>query len=205
MIVVGLTGSIGMGKTTAAAMFREFGAGVFDADHCVHELYSGDAVAAVEKAFPGVSCEGRINRDWLGARVLADSRAMARLEAIVHPMVAERRRAFIGNMRAAAVRIAVLDAPLLFETGAEYDLNAIVVVTAGAAVQRQRVLSREGMDESKFAAIIGRQMPDAEKRRRAHFIVQTSNGFEAARRQIRTIISAMASCESSLKNIGFVG
>jgi dephospho-CoA kinase len=195
MIVVGLTGSIGMGKTTAAAMFREFGAPVFDADLCVHDLYAGEAVEVVETAFPGVIRQGRIDRGLLGARVIGDTAAMARLEAIVHPLVVERRRAFLGKVRAAGARLAVLDVPLLFETRGEVDVDAIVIVTAGATVQRERVLSRQGMNEAKFAALLERQMADAEKRRRAHFIVQTSGGFDATRRQIRTIISAIGSCE----------
>jgi dephospho-CoA kinase len=184
-----------MGKSTAAAMFGDFGAAVFDADYCVHNLYNGDKVKLVENSFPGITREGRVDRSRLGAIVFEDPKAMARLERIVHPFVVEERRSFLRNMRAAGVRLAVLDVPLLLETRAEEEVDAVVVVTAGSAVQRERVLSRNGMNEAKFAAILERQMPDVEKRRRAHFIVRTCDGFASARRQIRTIIAASRNCE----------
>ncbi len=195
MIVLGLTGSIGMGKTTAAAMFRAFGVPIFDADLCVHDLYSSEAVDAVEGAFPGVLREGKIDRGLLADRVLDVPAAMAQLEAIVHPLVVERRMAFLAAVRSAGARLAVLDVPLLFETRAEVGLDAIAVVTADAAAQRQRVLARQGMTEAKFSAVLKRQMTDVEKRLRAHFIIQTSEGFDAARRQIKVIIAALAGCE----------
>lgn len=195
MIVLGLTGSIGMGKTTAAEMFRRLGAPVFDSDRCVHDLYEGAAAGAIELAFPGATRDGRVDRNALGAVVLKDAQALARLEDVIHPMVRERRTRFLQQMRAFGARIAVVDVPLLLETAGEVEVDAVVVVTASYAAQRQRVLSREGMSEEKFSAILDRQMPDAKKRRSAHFILQTDNGFEAARRQIQTIISAVACCE----------
>jgi dephospho-CoA kinase len=195
MIVLGLTGSIGMGKTTAAKMFRQLGAPVFDSDQCVHELYEGPAVKCLDAVFPGVTHDGKVDRQALGALVLGDPDALARLEGVIHPLVQAHRAAFLQKMRLEGTRIAVLDVPLMFETGAEHDVDAIVVVTASAADQRRRVLSRHGMSEAKLAAILDRQILDEEKRRRAHFAIQTSNGFEAALRQIQTILAAVAICE----------
>ena len=195
MIVLGLTGSIGMGKTTAAEMFRRLGAPVFDADQCVHDLYEGKAAGAIELAFPGTTKDGRVDRKELGAMVLKDLGALAMLEGVIHPMVSAQRTSFLAKMRAAGARIAVVDVPLLLETSGEVEVDAVIVVTANYAAQRQRVLSREGMSEAKFSAILDRQMPDARKRRSAHFVIQTDKGFAAARRQIATIISAVASCE----------
>jgi dephospho-CoA kinase len=192
MMILGLTGSIGMGKSTTAALFRAEGAPTHDSDAAVHALYRGAAVRPVEAAFPGVAREGAIDRAALGARVLGDPQALARLEAIVHPLVSADREAFLTKAKAAGARIAVLDVPLLFETGAEGLVHAVCVVTADAAVQRARVLARPGMTEEKFRHILDKQTPNAEKRRRAHFLVDTGRGLEAARAQARAILRACA-------------
>lgn len=191
MLLLGLSGSIGMGKSTTAAMFRAAGVPVHDADATVHRLYAGKAAPLVEAAFPGVVKEGSVDRALLGARVLGDGAAMKRLEAIVHPLVREAEEEFL---RAAAARsaVAVLDIPLLFETGGERRVDAVVVVTASADIQRERVLSRPGMSEERFRQILARQTPDAEKRRRAHFLVDSGRGLESARRQVRDILRATA-------------
>jgi dephospho-CoA kinase len=195
MIVLGLTGSIGMGKSTAAGVFRRLGAAVFDADRCVHDLYEGSAADQLEAAFPGVKKQGRIDRNALGAQILGDPTAMARLESLIHPLVLEKRRAFLSRMRRLGARLVVLDVPLLFETGSENDVDAIVVVSASAPVQRARVLARPGMTDDKMAAILARQIPDAEKRRFSHFIVQSDQGLISAERQIKSILSALSPCE----------
>ncbi len=198
MLRLGLTGSIGMGKSTTAAMFRAAGVPVHDADAAVHRLYAGKAVPLVEEAFPGVTKDGRIDRTLLGARVLGDGAAMKRLEAIVHPLVREAEDAFLREA-ARTSAVAVLDIPLLFETGGEVRADAIVVVTADAETQRQRVLARPGMSEERFRQILARQMPDAEKRRRAHFLVDSSRGLESARRQVRDILRAVAGMSGQRK------
>jgi dephospho-CoA kinase len=189
--VLGLTGSIGMGKTTTANMFREAGVAVHDADATVHALYRGAAVPLVEAAFPGVSADGAIDRARLSALVLDRPDAMARLESIIHPLVRQAERDFLERCRHDRVPVAVLDIPLLFETGHKR-CDATIVVTAPADVQRARVLARPGMTEARFAAILARQMPDAQKRRRAHFIVDTSQGLLSARRQVQSILRAIA-------------
>lgn len=191
MIVLGLTGSIGMGKTTTAALFREAGVPVYDADVAVHALYAagGAAVAPVEAAFPGVVVAGAIDRRRLSERITADPAALAQLEAIVHPLVAAERAAFLESAKNADV--VVLDIPLLFETGAEGLVQAVVVVSAPAEVQRRRVLSRPDMTEEKFAALLGRQTPDAEKRRRADFIIETDAGVEAAAQRVGEILATV--------------
>lgn len=189
--LVGLTGSIGMGKTTTAGMFRALGIPVHDADRTVHRLYEGAAVTPVEAAFPGVARGGRIDRKALAERVVGDPRAMRRLEAIVHPLVAETERRFVAGAAARGRRLVVLDIPLLFEAGGAERVDAIVVATADPAVQRQRVLSRPGMDAETFDALLARQMPDAEKRRRAHFLVDTGRGFAAAERAVASIVRAL--------------
>lgn len=191
MWILGLTGSIGMGKSATASMFRSFGVPVHDADATVHLLYRGAAVAPVEAAFPGVVRDGVIDRGALGAQVLNDPAAMARLEAIVHPLVGLEEQAFLARARSQGRRVVVLDIPLLFETGAPRRAHANVVVSAPAAVQRGRVLDRPGMTEEKFAAILAKQMPDAEKRRRAHFVIDTGRGFEAARHQVAGVLRAV--------------
>ncbi|MFG1347574.1 dephospho-CoA kinase [Xanthobacter autotrophicus DSM 431] len=192
MWILGLTGSIGMGKSATARLFRALGVPVHDADAAVHALYRGKAVEPVEAAFPGVTRDGAIDRPALGARVLNDPEAMRRLEAIVHPLVRGEEETFLAAARAAGARLVVLDIPLLFETGGRERVDAIAVVSAPKAVQRTRVLDRPGMTEEKFAAILAKQMPDAEKRRRAHFVIDTGRGFAAAEHQVAGVVRALA-------------
>jgi len=192
MIVVGLTGSIGMGKSTTAAMFAQGGAAVYDADAAVHALYRGAAASKIEAAFPGTVVDGVVDRKALGAEVIGKPEAMKRLEAIVHPLVRGSEEAFLEAARASGARVAVLDIPLLFETNGEARVHASVVVTASAEVQRARVLARPGMTEDAFAAILAKQMPDADKRRRAHFLVDTGHGLDMARRSVAAILRALA-------------
>jgi dephospho-CoA kinase len=192
MLVIGLTGSIGMGKSTTAGMFRARGVAVHDSDTAVHRLYQGEAVQPVEAAFPGVVVDGRIDRARLSERVLGEADALARLEAIVHPLVRKSEAAFRAKARADGRRRVLLDIPLLFETGREDDVDVVVVVTADPQVQRARVAARPGMTEDKLRALLMRQMPDAEKRRRAHFLVDTGHGFAAAERQVAAILAALA-------------
>jgi dephospho-CoA kinase len=190
--ILGLTGSIAMGKSTTAAMFAARGVPVHDADAAVRRLYEGAAIAPVEAAFPGVSVDGRIDRERLAERVLRDPEALARLEAIVHPFVGEAEERVVQAAHRRHARLVVLDIPLLFETGADKRVDAVVVVTAPAEVQRERVLKRPGMTEAKLKALLARQLPDAEKRRRAHFLVDTGRGREAAERQVDAILTALA-------------
>ena len=190
MVVIGLTGSIGMGKSTTAGFFAEAGVPVHDADAAVHRLYAGEAVPLVEAAFPGVSTAGAIDRDKLAKRVLGDSDGLQRLEAIIHPLVRHEEARFLADAERAEAPVAVLDIPLLFETGADRRVDAIVVVTAPPDMQRERALGRAGMTEEKFQALLAKQVPDAEKRRRADFIVDTSQGFDFARRQVHAILQA---------------
>jgi dephospho-CoA kinase len=192
VFVLGLTGSIGMGKSTTATMFREQGVPVHDSDATVHRLYAGRAAPLVEAAFPGVSVAGVVDRARLGERVIGRPEEMRRLEAIVHPLVWEEEEAFRARAAASRAPVAVLDIPLLFETGGEGRVDAIVVVTAAPEVQRSRVLARPGMTEERFAAILARQLPDAQKRRRAHFVVDTGRGLASARRQVSDILRALA-------------
>lgn len=203
MIVLGLTGSIGMGKSATAAMFAEAGVPVYDADAEVHRLYSagGAAVSAVEAAFPGVVVDGAVNRGRLGARVLGDPAALARLNAIVHPLVGEARKAFFERARAAGADVVVLDIPLLFETGGEKRVDKVVVVSAPAAIQRRRVLARPGMTPARFDALLAAQTPDAEKRAKADFVIDTSRDFDQARAQVQTILAALrAGAEAGHEN-----
>jgi dephospho-CoA kinase len=192
MFVIGLTGSLAMGKSTTAQFFRDAGVPVHDADATVHRLYAGAAVAPIEAAFPGSAVDGRIDRARLAARVLDDPAALKRLEAIVHPMVREAEIAFLREAEARGEKIVVLDIPLLLETGGDRRVDAIVVVSAPREVQRARVVERPGMSQDKLDALLARQMADAEKRRRADFVVDTSQGFEAARAQVRAILDAVA-------------
>jgi dephospho-CoA kinase len=192
MIVLGLTGSLGMGKSTTARFFAEAGVPVHDADAAVHRLYAGAAVPAIEAAFPGTTADNGVDRDRLAARVLGDPAALARLEAIIHPLVRREEETFLQAAEASGAKVAVLDIPLLFETGAERRCDAVVVVTAPAEMQRARAFERPGMTEEKFASLLAKQMPDAEKRRRADFIVDSSQGFAAARAQVRAILQAAA-------------
>jgi dephospho-CoA kinase len=198
MFVLGLTGSIGMGKSTAAAMFRAEGIAVHDADAVVHELYRGEAAAAIEAAFPGTTRDGVVDRALFGARVLDDPAALARLEVIMHPLVAASRDAFLTEAEKKGARLVVLDVPLLFETGGDRRVDAVVLVTAPEAVQKQRVSRRPGMTPERLAVILARQMPDAEKRARAHFIIDTGGEFTATARQVRAILRALAGAKNKL-------
>lgn len=191
MLRVGLTGSIGMGKSTTADMFRDEGVAVLDSDRIVHDLYQGPAAAAIERAFPGVVVDGAVDRARLSARVLDDPAALKRLEQIIHPLVWAARDALVEACEAKGERIVVFDIPLLFETGAENDVDAIIVVTAPEDVQKARVLARPGMTTEKFAAMLKKQMPDSQKRARADFIVHTDMGFDAARQEVRDILKAL--------------
>ena len=192
MIVLGLTGSIGMGKSTTAQLFAEAGVPVYDADAAVHRLYEGEAVPAIEAAFPGTTTDGKVDRNRLSARVVHDSAAMKRLEEIVHPMLGASRHKFLQDAEQSGAPVAVIDIPLLFETGGEKRVNAVVVVTATPELQRERILARPNMTEEKLAAILARQMPDAEKRKRAHFVVDTSHGLDPVRARIRDILAEAA-------------
>jgi dephospho-CoA kinase len=192
MIRLGLTGSIGMGKSTTANFFRGFGVPVHDADATVHALYRGAAVAPIEAAFPGTTRDGEVDRPTLATRVLGDDAAVKRLEAIVHPLVRDAETAFLDKARAEGRRIVVLDIPLLFETGGDARVDAVVTVTAPAEIQRARVLARPGMTAEKFDQILARQVSDAEKRRRSHFLVDTARGLEPARRQVGAVLAALA-------------
>jgi dephospho-CoA kinase len=190
--VLGLTGSIGMGKSATAAMFRALGVPVHDADAVVHALYRGAAAPLIAKAFPGTVADGVVDRPALGREVLGRPERLKELEAIVHPLVRAERDAFLTAAVAARAPVAVIDIPLLFETGGERDCDAVLVVTASPEVQRARVLARDGMTAEKFAAIAAKQMPDAEKRQKAHFLVDTGRGFAAAERQVGDILRALA-------------
>ena len=194
MIILGLTGSIGMGKTTTAGFFIKRGIPLHDADAAVHALYGGAAVAPVGAEFPGTIVDGRVDRARLGAIVLNDRGAMARLEAIVHPLVREAEGAFLAEARAAGAPLVILDVPLLFETGGEARCHAVVVVTASARAQRERVLARPNMTPARFEAILARQLPDGEKRRRAHALIETDRGFAAAQAQVDDLLRALAGC-----------
>lgn len=191
MIVLGLTGSIGMGKSTTSAFFRAAGVPVHDADATVHALYRGAAVAPVEAAFPGCSRDGAVDREALATRVLGDEAAMKTLEAIVHPLVRAAETTFLDAARKAGHAVAVLDIPLLFETRGESRVDVVVTVTAAPPVQRARVLARPGMTIDKFEKILARQVVDAEKRRRSHFLIDTGHGLEPARRQVAAVLRAL--------------
>jgi dephospho-CoA kinase len=192
MIVLGLTGSIGMGKSTTATMFVDAGVPVYDADAAVHQLYEGEAVAAIEAEFPGTTINGKVDRNKLSACVVHDSAAMKRLEEIVHPMLGASRQKFLQEAEQSGAPVAVVDVPLLFETGGEKRVDAVVVVTTTAELQRERILARPNMTEEKLAAMLARQMPDAEKRRRADFVVDTSHGLDPVRTRIRDILTEAA-------------
>lgn len=192
MFVLGLTGSVGMGKSTAAQFFRDEGVPLHDADAAVHRLYEGEAVAPIETAFPGTTENGKVDRIKLASRVLGDPAALRRLEEIVHPLVRKEEERFLAQAEKAGAAVAVLDIPLLFETGGEARCDAVVVVTAPPDVQRTRVMARPGMTMEKFEAILAKQMPDAEKRARADFVVDSGQGFDAARQQVREILAQIA-------------
>lgn len=192
MMILGLTGSIGMGKSTTAKLFAEAGVPVYDADATVHRLYEGEAAPAIEAAFPGTTAGGKVDRARLSARVVHDPEAIKRLEAIVHPMLRAYHQAFLENAERSGAPVAVVDVPLLFETGGEARVDAVVVVTTSPELQRQRILARDNMTDEKLDAILARQMPDAEKRKRADFVVDTSHGLDPVRAQIRDILEQVA-------------
>jgi len=189
MIVLGLTGSIGMGKSTTATLFAEAGVPVYDADATVHMLYEGEAVPAIEAAFPGTTVDGKVDRNKLSARVVHDPAAIKRLEQIVHPMLGASRQKFLDDAERSGAPVAVVDVPLLFETGGEKRVDAVVVVTTTPELQRQRILARDNMTSEKLDAILARQLPDAEKRRRADFVVDTSDGLDPVRLRIQDILN----------------
>lgn len=192
MFVLGLTGSLGMGKSTTAGFFADAGVPVHDADSAVHALYEGEAVPAIEAAFPGTTAGGKVDRAKLAAAVVDDPAALRRLEAIVHPLVRAAETRFLAQVQARGAKVAVLDIPLLFETAGDERVDAVVVVSAPAETQRQRVLERPGMTPAKLDALLARQLADSEKRARADFVVDTSHGFDAARAQVREILRAVA-------------
>ncbi|GAA5626059.1 MULTISPECIES: dephospho-CoA kinase [Brucella] len=191
MIILGLTGSIGMGKTTAANMFADNGVPVYSADDAVHQLYSGRAAPLIEAAFPGTVVDGTVDRTKLSSAVLGKPEALKKLESIIHPLVHEEEAAFLARARADGADIALIDIPLLFETGGQNRVDKVAVVSAPADIQRERVLSRAGMTEAKFEAILARQMPDVDKRARADFVIDSSGDFEETRAQIKAIIAEL--------------
>jgi dephospho-CoA kinase len=194
--VLCLTGSLGMGKSTAAKFFAECGVPVHDSDAVVHALYEGEAVPLIEGAFPGSTSGGKVDRNTLAGMVLNDQAALARLEAIIHPLVTASREKFLAQAQARGAPIVVVDIPLLFETTTESRCDAVVVVSAPAEIQRARVLDRPGMTEEKFASLLAKQMPDAQKRRRADFVVDSSQDFQQTRAQIRDILQSVATMRS---------
>ncbi len=193
--VLCLTGSLAMGKSTAAKFFAECGVPVHDSDAVVHALYEGEAVALIEAAFPGSTSGGKVDRGKLAEMVVNDRAALARLEAIIHPLVTASRDEFVAQAQARGASVVVVDIPLLFETDAQSKCDAVVVVSAPAEDQRRRALDRPGMTEQKFAALLAKQIPDAEKRRRADFVVDSSQGFDHTRAQIRDILRTVATMQ----------
>ncbi|MBV9983287.1 dephospho-CoA kinase [Bradyrhizobium sp.] len=192
MRVLGLTGSIGMGKSTTAKLFAEAGVPVYDADATVHKVYEGEAVPAIEAAFPGTTANGRVDRARLSAKVVHDPAAIKRLEGIVHPMVRAYHQRFLDDAERAGAAVAVVDIPLLFETGGDQRVDAVVVVTTSPEIQRERILARGTMSGETLDAILAKQMPDREKRRRADFVVDTSHGLDPVRARIRDILDQVA-------------
>jgi dephospho-CoA kinase len=192
MIILGLTGSIGMGKSTTAKLFEEAGVPVYDADASVHRLYEGEAAPAIEAAFPGTTVDGKVDRNKLSAKVVHDPAAMKQLEQIVHPMLGASRQKFFDDAERSGAPVVVVDVPLLYETGGEKRVDAVVVVTTTPEVQRERILTRDNMTDEKLDAILARQLPDAEKRKRADFVVDTSHGLDPVRLRIRDILEQAA-------------
>jgi dephospho-CoA kinase len=192
MFILGLTGSLGMGKSATAKMFVEEGVPVYDADAVVHRLYEGEATPLIEAAFPGTTHGGKVNRDKLAQRVLGDNDAIKKLELIVHPLVRQAEQQFLAETEGKGAAVVVLDIPLLFETGGDNRCDAVVVVSAPPEIQRARAFDRPGMTEQKFAAVLAKQISDAEKRKRADFVVDTSKGFDTARSQVRDILAGIA-------------
>lgn len=199
MIVLGLTGSLGMGKSTTAKMFADEGVPVFDADAMVHRLYDGEAAPLIEQAYPGTTVDGRVDRRRLAARVVGNIEALKKLEGIVHPLVRAAEQEFIADAERKGASVVLLDIPLLLETGGHLRVDKIVVVSAPAETQRARVLERPEMTDEKFEAMLARQMPDSEKLRRADFVVDTSRGIEPAREQVRAILRALAAAPARQK------
>jgi dephospho-CoA kinase len=191
MLILGLTGSIGMGKSTTAKLFEESGVPVYDADASVHQLYEGEAAPAIEAAFPGTTVDGKVDRKKLSARVVHDPAAMKQLEQIVHPMLSASRQKFFDDAERSGAPVVVVDVPLLFETGGEKRVDAVVVVTTSPEIQRERIMARGTMTSEALDAILARQMPDAEKRKRADFVVDTSHGLDPVRAQIKDILAAV--------------
>ncbi len=192
MIILGLTGSIGMGKSTTAKLFAEAGVPVYDADATVHLIYQGEAAPAIEAAFPGTTVDGKVDRAKLSAQVVHDAAAIRRLEQVVHPMLGAYHQKFLRDAEQSGAPVAVVDVPLLFETGGEQRVDAVVVVTTSPDIQRQRILARDNMTAEKLDAILARQLPDAEKRKRADFVVDTSHGLDPVRARIRDILEEAA-------------
>ena len=189
MMIVGLTGSIGMGKSTAAKMLRQMGVPVYDADAAVHKVYEGEAAPAIEAAFPGTTVDGKVDRAKLSAKVVHDPAAIKQLEQIVHPMLGASRKKFLDDAERAGAPVVVMDIPLLFETGGEKRVDAVVVVTTSPESQRERILARGTMTSEALDAILARQLPDAEKRERADFVVDTSHGLDPVRTRLRDILA----------------
>jgi dephospho-CoA kinase len=189
MIILGLTGSIGMGKSTTAKLFAEIGVPVYDADATVHKVYEGEAAPAIEAAFPGTIVNGKVDRAKLSARVVQDPAAIRQLEQIVHPMLRTYHQKFLDDAERSGAPVAVVDVPLLFETGGEKRVDAVVVVTTSPENQRERILARGTMTNEALDAILARQTPDAEKRKRADFVVDTSHGLDPVRARIRDILA----------------
>ena len=192
MIVLGLTGSIGMGKSTTAKLFAEAGVPVYDADATVHKIYEGEATPAIEAAFPGTTVNGKVDRARLSAKVVHDPAAIRQLEQIVHPMLRTYHQKFLDDAERSGAPVAVVDVPLLFETGSETRVDAVVVVTTSPENQRERILARGTMANEALDALLARQMPDAEKRKRADFVVDTSHGLDPVRARIRDILAEAA-------------
>jgi dephospho-CoA kinase len=192
MLILGLTGSIGMGKSTTAKLFEEAGVPVYDADAAVHRIYQGEAAPAIEAAFPGTTVHGKVDRAKLSAKVVHDPAAIKQLEQIVHPMLAASRQTFLDNAERSGAPVVVMDIPLLFETGGEKRVDAVIVVTTSPENQRERIMARGTMTKEALDAILARQMPDAEKRKRADFVVDTSHGLDPVRAQIRDILKQVA-------------
>jgi len=188
MRILALTGSIGMGKSTTAKMFAEAGVPVYDADAAVHKIYEGEAAPAIEAAFPGTTANGKVDRAKLSAKVVHNQAAIKQLEQIVHPMLGASRKKFLDDAERSGAPVVVMDIPLLFETGGEKRVDAVVVVTTTPEIQRQRILARDNMTGEKLDAILARQLPDAEKRKRADFVVDTSHGLDPVRARIRDIL-----------------
>ncbi|GAK71497.1 dephospho-CoA kinase [Agrobacterium rubi TR3 = NBRC 13261] len=191
MITIGLTGSIGMGKSTTAKLFADEAVAVCDSDALVHDLYGNEAVPLIEGAFPGTTTDGRVDREKLSEHLRQNPAHFKMLEAIVHPLVQQKQRQVLEMQRSRGAEFALLDIPLLFETGAETRVDSVVVVSCAPDIQRQRVLSRPGMTEEKFQMILARQLPDAEKKRRANFVIDTGQGLDGARSQVRAVLAGL--------------